>query len=158
MSRGPKNISGLVEMADTTWSTVEVPILEAIASLESMNGTDAEAIASHVGIDLDVCLKALVSLIEAGYAIGRIDKFLGGTVKVRFVRLLERGKVQVGQWPSDEDIYENLLELLDRQMAAADKAEQKRIGAVKDAVIKAGPNLIITLGKAWLEHILGGRP
>lgn len=148
---------GLVEMAESTWSTLEVPILEAIATLEDMHGTNAEAIAARLDKDLDVCLKSLVSLIEAGYIAGRVDKFLGGTVKVRFIRLLERGKVQVGQWPSDADIYENLLELLDRQMAAADKAEQKRIGAVKDAVIKAGPNLIITLGKAWLEHILGGR-
>lgn len=104
------------------------PILEAIPSLESgIHDPDHQAVVQAASLRTDTVAKELPALIRGEYVTASNQHDLAN-IYFADLRLLERAKRHVDQWPSEEAIYEQLLETLDRLMAASEQADKPKIG------------------------------
>ena len=144
-------------MMEPTWSEVEVPILEAIAAIESEGRTpNSERIVERTGLDEDKAARALLRLWDAEY-IGGSKYAEGGDLYPRFLsaHLLERGLRVTQVWPSD-DQYESLLSLIEARLErAADPAERSKLQKLRDGLTGLGKDSASALLIAWLKSIAG---
>ena len=115
-------------MADDTWYSVAVPILEYVHDHGGpMKFLEIVNIAQGTALDASVVGPEVDNLVHTGYLRGELHRYLGqgedgGTLVG--CSLGERGLRTIGAWPSD-DPYEALLELLDRQIAASPDPAEK---------------------------------
>lgn len=123
-------------MVTSTWETRERPILDAVLALEESIEAFAvnnERIVEATGLPPEVVGRALEALEEAGYLTGGDAGTLGDSSPQYFaLRLLERGRREVGQWPPS--VADAFLEKLDYMIAtAADPDERSRLERLRDA-------------------------
>lgn len=130
-------------MAESTWAR-DVQVMEAVRALEieEPGGGRRDQILERTGFDKDDVNDALLALIEAGFVTGRDD----GDMSERFdwsdLRLLERGRRTVKQWPLD-DPSETLVRLLDERIATTDDAsERSRLEKIRDTVTDVGAGVL----------------
>jgi hypothetical protein len=127
-------------MAESTWESHAIPIVEAIARLETAHmGAHSLDVATETGLDADEVAKELFALLDGRYVSGR--DFSDAAI-VRFIDLrpLERGKVLIGQWPGS-DAFSILLDRIDQALASASPQESTRLRALKDALISVGARI-----------------
>jgi len=141
-------------VAEDTWSWREKPILEALASKEDSGGpTMSWELATSVDLTEDDFKRGLRALYESGFIAGDSlvaeDFILGG------VRLTERGRRAVGQWPS-QDLASELVQLLGRMVDSEPDSDQKgRLKRLQTAVTGVGTDL---LAKVISELLTRGLP
>lgn len=82
-------------------------------------------------------------LYESGYITGRISG------------ITERGRREVGLWPSPEVGYERLLAKLDELIEASTPEERTKLQRVRDTVVSSGGQLGVTLAGAVLGNVMG---
>ena len=113
--------------AEETWETVELPILEAIRQAE-INGEDQfnnDDLAAAIGLDRPLIDRTLLSLKEASppYITG-VDAESEELCYLLGIRLLERGRRAVRQWPS-ENAADQFLELVERRANETQDPEER---------------------------------
>jgi len=132
------------EKPSRTWESREIPMLEVIA-LDEQQGSGVPLASDVIGMraglaDRDVAV-GLRALHEADYVTGAAIHTTGGWSMIN-VRLTERGRRAVGQWPSD-DLADELIRILDARIERAhDEGERSRLKKLRDAALDVGRGLL----------------
>lgn len=116
-----------------TWYEREAPILEVVYTREEAGDrTDLNHVAEATGLDPAVAGRAVRSLVESDYLDGSDVTGLDDVLTFLNLRLLERGRREIGQWPPGP--AEALIALLDRRIdATTDPDERSRLERFRDA-------------------------
>lgn len=142
-------------MAERTWETRELPILEEIGRHDlKPAGAEGSDILIASGLSDGEAFAALRGLDQAGYLTAQ--KFNGWTASAyRLLRLTERGRRAIGQWPG-EDPYEDLVSVL-RELVAheADPERKSRLERVLSAMVELGKSAGSDVIAAWVKGRLG---
>ena len=111
-------------MADPTWSTIELPILEALRAAE-IDGVDPGAtVRAAVPDDVSNYREVVADLIGAGYVDGQVKR--GGDNQIHALlirRLKERGRRAIGQWPDDPT--DAFIIAIERRIEQTDDEEER---------------------------------
>lgn len=144
-------------MAEETWSERELVILEAIFEREETGEmfTSVDEIAEATELDLEVARRGAHDLADAGFITGAGPQMLGSGWDLARIRLQERGRRAIGQWPS-EDAYDSLVRMLQSRIAEESDPErrgrlQKLLGAVTDVGKDVDGNVLA----AWFRQMTG---
>lgn len=142
-------------VAEQTWDSRERPLLEAIARAEeedrSINNDD---LAVDTGLDRHAVDRGLLALVEASY-VGGIDAAAEEVCYLLDIRLRERGRRAVDQWPS-ENPGEELLKLLAHRVEIAETAEERsRWQRVLEAARGLGGKAVTEVTIALLKREAG---
>ena len=143
-------------MADSTWEARELPILEAVARAEAKGRFVANnnELAETTGLERDTVDLGLFALRDARYLTG-VDAAAEELCYLLEIRLLERGRRAIRQWPS-EDAADTLLELLSARVAAASTEEDRsRWQRLLDAAKGLGGAALRELTITWIERQAG---
>lgn len=144
-------------MAQDTWAGRERPLLEAIAAgeAEHVRDVNTEWMIDRTGLTPEDVAAGLAALLDAEY-IDAIDA--GGGDDVSFylrLKLRERGRRDVGTWPS-EDSFTGLLDALDVAAEnATDEETTSRLRRARDAVAGIGREVGTQVLTAWLKAQAG---
>ena len=144
-------------MANPTWPTRELPILEAVAAAEAKDeDVDSDALADATGLSTKQVNEGLKALFGAfpPYLEAIDASSMGGDHFMR-VTLLERGRREVGAWPSEENALDGFLELLTARIEAEDNEDEKsRLEELREAARDVGApvlsGLLLTYVKSWV--------
>lgn len=131
-------------------------LLEAIADAED-RGVEARAdeLGEPTGLALDNVQRGLQALYDADYIDGIVATTQQDIFDLLNIRLLDRGRRAVGQWPA-EDQYTALMQVLDRQIASSgDPAEKTKLERLRDAAIGLGEGMVATILNAWARSLAG---
>ncbi len=144
-------------MADDTWTSVVIPILEWTAGHEDDRSDSVMPslgdIADAIGTTALKVDHELERMFMAGLVSGEISRHSGPVEhhSVWNLILLERGSRIIGQWPADDN-YDALLQLLDQQIAAAPEADEKtKLTKVRDAIASMGRDVAVNLITSYLQ-------
>jgi DNA-binding transcriptional ArsR family regulator len=144
-------------MPGSTWATVEVPVMAAIADRAPKPGHPgpfSEAIIETTGLDGDQVTLALDRLYENGYVTGsRLHN--AGTVIFANLHLTERGLREAGVWPSG-DPFDALVRVLTEKIAS--EPDEERAGHLRrllSAVIEAGRDVAVDVIAKVIAHGAG---
>lgn len=128
-------------MAERTWDKREAPLLEEIARDESEGptyGLSSDQLADRTHLDVRLARISLSALLDDGYIKG--SRLNGG--EIRSISLTPDGRRAVRQWPGD-DIYEELLRVLDERIARAASVEEKgELQRFRDSAGEVGRGVI----------------
>ena len=133
-----------------------MPILEAIYSAEEQNneGLNVGAVAELTGFPFDVTLRGVRALAESGYVIGHDNSTSVGW-DLYGIRLLERGRRAIGQWPT-EDVYETLVLMLQTQISnETDPERRSRLQKLLATVTDVGKDVAGSVLAAWFRQMTG---
>ncbi len=125
-------------MVTSTWQTRELPILEAIARAEADDqDIDSGEVADATGLPSTTVTAGLRALLDADMLTGAKVNTFGG-FGMLMIRLRERGRRAVGQWPSG-DAVADLVALIDaRQTATTDPEERTKLRALASGLLDVG--------------------
>ena len=147
-------------MAESTWETVAVPILEEVAARETdgRGMIDYREFADVTGADVEAVAAEVDRLLGAGYLSGRIEKAMGGPANYSLSnpRLAERGSRTVGQWPAD-NAADALLELIDQRLASPDTSPEtkSKLKGLRSAVGEVGKSVATVVLVALVKSQTG---
>lgn len=144
----------------STWEKRDLPLLESIARAEGqdnsrrpLNSLDP-GLREASGLDEREFQLGLQALYDAGYIAGNARDF-GGEFHLIGIRLLERGRRTVGQWPP-EDQYDAFVAVLEQQIAAAGSDDERsRLERVREVALGVGRDVLTSVLSAWARQ-LGG--
>lgn len=125
-------------MADSTWDSIAIPILEAVAAEEKLGRRpDLARVVNVTGLAPDEVARELEALLDGDFVEGSDTSSLT-SFDVGSLRLLERGKVAVREWPGD-DAYSALIELIERRIADEKDPEHKgKLAKLREAIVAIG--------------------
>ncbi len=132
-------------MADDTWSSIAVPILNYVASIQNpaIQVISIGKLAEAVGSNPMAVVDEVERLMAAQYMTGNLTKLMTGGDPSPWplvgVRLLERGARVVGIWPPEE-LYQAMLSVLDQVEQQSDEQTQTRLQRLRGAFIELGTN------------------
>ena len=99
-------------MADSTWAERELPVLEAVRAAEAAEesgssrrrGIADRKVAELADMQLEAVRTSLYSLCDADppYVKGEVRVSPHGGFQMTDIRLTERGRRMVGQWPAEQ--------------------------------------------------------
>jgi hypothetical protein len=145
-----------------TWFERELPVLEAIYRAEEeeddhgFSALTVDGVAERTSLDIGQTRRTVRGLAEAGFITGNNASTLGGW-DLMGIRLLERGRRAIGQWPTD-DLYDELVELLQTQIAEeTDPDRQSRLKRLLGAVTDVGKDVAGSVLAAWFREMVGLR-
>jgi hypothetical protein len=149
--------------AASTWESRDLAVLEVIRAAEikaSDTGyavlRDPQSLAAELDLPRHEILASLRDLAEAQppYVIGTDASDISEWY-LTDIRLTERGRRAVGQWPSEE-AYDALLQLLSQEIDAEPEAEKRRgLEKMRDGVLQAGREVGVALLTAWAKAQAG---
>lgn len=143
-------------MALSTWETREQRALEAIFEAEEadQDAFSTVDLAESLGIDISKARRSARALYEAGYIYGSDASTTAG-FDLLGMRLLERGRRAVGQWPS-EDVYDALVRLLQAQIAEEEDPERRtRLQRLLTSVTEVGKDVAGGVLVSLARQVLG---
>ena len=142
-------------MTASTWHELEGPILEAVADLEDTHDPlGMNAIAEHTGLSADQVGVGLKRLLPTDLLTGKELKS-SGVYDVKGIRLLQRGRQVVQQWPSS-DPFEGLLQILTERIAEEDDPdEQSRLERFRDAAGATSKEVLTGVLTALAQRMAG---
>lgn len=131
-------------MASRTWETRELPLLDVIAADEEDGPTYAlpsDEVGQRAGLDPMAAQIGLRELHRAGYIRG-VDVSSHDGWGLINIKLEERGRRAVGQWPS-ENGYDELIRLLDGRLASTDEEDERSsLRRLRDAATDVGRGVV----------------
>ena len=90
-------------MARSTWHARDLPILEAVAAAEEADAAiDSDGLATATGLAETAVARGLAALMDGDYISGDDVSSQTTPFALLDVRLRERGRRAVGQWPSED--------------------------------------------------------
>lgn len=131
-------------------------LLEAIADAED-RGVEARAdeLGEPTGLALGDVQRGVQALYDAEYIDGIVATTQQDIFDLLNIRLLERGRRAVGQWPA-EDQYAALMQVLERQIATSeDPTERTKLERLRDAALGLGEGMVATILNAWARSLAG---
>jgi hypothetical protein len=148
-------------MADTpirrTWEQREYILLEFIARAEEEQDEPLVSwlLAASTGLDDRDVQLGLRALYEAGYIAGNDAGINQRTFDLIDIRLLERGRRAVGQWPS-EDTYNAFFDILNERIVAAESDEERtQLEQVRDTALAVGRDVVTSVLSALARQMAG---
>lgn len=146
-------------VADTYYSRA-LPILKFLATRDEVFGSvTIGEIASATGLKDAEAASELTRLTFDGFLQGELRQYFGPITNGRLVgtALTEKGARAVGMWPS-ENLYDALLELIDRQIEmTTDEGSRSKLANLKGAMAAVGTGAAGTLLAQFLQsapHLL----
>lgn len=140
-----------------TWESRERPLLAAVARAEETGArADTQSLAHDTGLTTRDASIGLRALSEAEYVTGIDATGLDGPpFELLNVRLLERGRRAVGQWPAD-DLREVFVAILDDRIAnSSDPEERSRLERLRDGAVSVGREVLISLLSSFARQAAG---
>ena len=143
-------------MATYTWDTRELPILDAVAVAEEAGKAIGWGnVAETTGIEAEIVRRSLESLLSADYISGMAYHEGGGSFEIANIRLTERGRRAVGQWPSG-DPFVALTALLEHRIATeSDPARRSKLQRFLDAMTDVGKDVTGGVLVALVRQLAG---
>lgn len=129
----------MVARLDDTWTTQEYPLLVAIARRlqAGERAVEVTTAGQDAGLDEPQANRAATALHDAEYLVGWDVAEIGYVANVK--ALTERGRHEVGLWPSEELGVERLLAALDTLAAnASTEDERTRWEKIRDHLGRNG--------------------
>jgi len=143
----------------TLWESRESRILDAVASAESQ-GVEAnnEWLEAATALTESEVALGLRALHDAGYLTGIDTTTMDGpSFYLMAVRLLERGRRSVGQWPSD-DPAQLLIQVIEARIAAASTDDERsKLSELRDTVLGVGRDVLVSLLSTFAHQLAGLR-
>lgn len=144
-------------MAKDTWASREMPILEAIFEAEESGDSEdwtVSSVAEATEFSKEKATLGVRALAEAGFIWGHDSSTTAGW-DLFGIRLMERGRRAVGQWPTD-DVYDTLLRTLRAQIdEESDPARKTRLTKLLDVVTSVGQDVAGSVLSAWFRQMSG---
>lgn len=141
-------------MATSTWASRELPILEAIAGAEAQGGApDLNGVTDLTGLPRMTVEGGLRALVDARMITGMDVSTFGG-YGLMDIRLREKGRRAVGQWPSG-DTYETLLALISARESEVDSEERGKLHALASSLRDIGKGAASELLAAFVKQATG---
>ena len=143
-------------MARSTWQARELPILEAVAAAEEADAAiDSDGLATATGLSETAVARGLAALLDGDYISGDDESSQTTPFALLDVRLRERGRRAVGQWPS-EDPFDGLVAVLEARLAEETNAERKgKLGALLDALRGVGRDVAVAVLTDLVKQHMG---
>ena len=141
-------------VAESTWATREVPILEAINSAEEAGTEDLRAAAAAAVPDVSevTLMRVLAKLARAGL----IEVGSPGGNVIRVLGMTPVGLRQIGAWPSPEAAWERLIQEVERRAeTAAEGPERTRWQRLRDSLLGIGRDLGVEVAGSVLTGGVG---
>lgn len=140
----------------TTWDDREMPILQTVLAAEDAGEeVNLHDLAVRTGLEQKSAQSGLRALYEANYVTGLDVGSMGMGFQLMDIRLLERGRRAVGQWPSDNP-FESLVELLDTKIAGEEDSDAKsKLARLRDALLGLGKDVGTALLIGWAKQQTG---
>jgi hypothetical protein len=146
-------------VADDTWYTLALPLLEYLSQLPPHSLPNVGDVADALTADPDAVVTEIDRLAEANYIRGGVEKMMtGGDPRPWFIahaELAERGARAVGLWPA-EDPYDALVALLEQRINEEPDEEHRlslrKLGSALAGVGKTtGTALLIEWAKGTIR-------
>ena len=133
-------------MARSTWQARDLPILEAVAAAEEADAAiDSDGLATATGLSETAVARGLAALMGGEYISGDDVGSQTTLFALLDVRLRERGRRAVGQWPS-EDPFDGLVAVLEARLAEETNTERKgKLHALLDALRGVGRDVAVAV-------------
>ena len=143
-------------MARSTWQARDLPILEAVAAAEEADAAiDSDGLATATGLSETAVARGLAALLDGDYISGDDESSQTTPFALLDVRLRERGRQAVGQWPS-EDPFDGLVAVLEARLAEETNAERKgKLGALLDALRGVGRDVAVAVLTDLVKQHMG---
>jgi hypothetical protein len=138
-------------MAEDTWFSRDLPILEAVAAIESEGGWPTSAgVAQRVGADAATVSVRIKALDAGGFV--AVSNYQGNGEPLD-VTLLRDARQAIGQWPNVDDLFDRFVRAIE---AAADdqpdEAERSRLRAVAGQLGSAGRDFAVQVTATLLAN------
>jgi hypothetical protein len=142
-------------MATPTWTTRELPILEAIAeAATSAGGSRWEDIVARTGLPAGDVQLALRRLYENDWIDGMDVTSMSGGFELLDIRLLEPALRAVGTWPADP--YVEFVAIIQRQIVLEhDPAQRGRLERLLAAVAEVGQGVATAVLTDVVKQTIG---
>jgi hypothetical protein len=143
-------------MVRRTWEDRELVLLEAIAIAEQEleEPLVSYALPERTGLDDIEVQRGLRALFEAGFIGGTQGGINQRLFDLENIRLLERGRRTVGQWPP-ENQFDSFVEVLNERIVSADSDEERsKLERIRDTV---GRDVLTSVLSSWARQV-GGLP
>jgi hypothetical protein len=142
-------------MAEETWYSLALPVLEYLSTVEPLSLPNVGDIADALCADPMAVATEIDRLADAGFIRGRLHKTMsGGNPRPWFIEdpeLAERGARVVGLWPA-EDGYEALLALVERHIAEeADEDERSKLRRFAASLDDVGKSVAVAILIEWAK-------
>lgn len=130
-------------MVTPTWSSRELPILEAM-SIASEVGDDPRRAAHEAVSDLtnELYQETLLALLTDGYVDGIVTSTADGRSTVILTRLLPKGLRAIGRWPGDDPTKEVLRTLDHLESVEVDPEKKSRMQRLRSGIEGAGTDVV----------------
>lgn len=143
-------------MAQPTWQTREIPILEAIAELERQTPRDSvttPALARMAEISERDASLGFRALVEDGFLSYATLTTGGGTYFHADQPMLRgKGRRAIGQWPPDG--MNGLVRLLEERIASEpDEDKRSRLIKLRDALADLGQDVLRDVRTDWARRL-----
>jgi hypothetical protein len=143
-------------MADDTWTTRDLPVLDAAVTLvdaQPFVGTPLRELAEAAGVSTDGAIAALRALETAGL----VEVQWGSARHARVTNVSGEARQLVGAWPTPESYADRLTQELDRRIdQTSDDDERGRLEKMRDAAIGMGRGLFVDVTAAVLTRQIPG--
>lgn len=136
------------DVAESTWETVAVPILEAVDRLQREQGgappLRLAEIAEEAGLTIDQVDAEIDLLVTGGWLGYEVVRMSGGkaTYRLNHAGVYEKGARIIGRWPPD-DPFDALLEMLDARLAeeGLDEDTRTKLERFRGGLLDVGKNV-----------------
>jgi hypothetical protein len=143
-------------VASPTWERRELPLLLATARAEGTRAdARTESLADATGLSAQDASLGLRALFDADYLTGdNASSNDGPSFDLLDVRLLEKGRRAVGQWPADASAI--LFGILaERIVEATDPVEKSRLEQLRAAALGVSREVLVSVLRALARQAAG---
>lgn len=142
-----------------TWTSRDLPVLQAIADLIEETGShaDGSAIVSRTGLTTAQVSRAVKSLEDEYLRDVHWDADWFPDLYPIVQGITSEARRTVGQWPSAEAAAERFIAAIEQQIIESETDEQRsRLVRIRDAVTVAGRDLLVDVMGAVLTKTITG--
>lgn len=141
-------------MAEDTFFTFGLPIMEAVAEIEAEGGwPTSTGVARRAGIPIETAFTQVKALDDGGYI--AVSGYQGNGDALD-IKLLRDARQAIGQWPSADDLFDRFV----RAIAAAaddeaDEEERSRLRGIASQLGSAGRDFAVQVTAMMLANQAG---
>lgn len=141
-------------MAVDTWFSLDLPILEAVAEIESADGwADAGSVASRLSTDPDEVAIRLKALDAGGYI--SVERYRADGQALD-VTLLRDARQAIGQWPREDELFDRFVVALNAAAEnQSDPVTRSKLKRAADGLGSFGRDITVEVTAALLSKHVG---
>ncbi len=146
-------------MVESTWNTRELPILEALATLEALNDSiermNLDELVERSGVAVEAGRRAVCALYDDGFITGADAPSYGGR-DIIDITLTGKGRRAVGSWPSKGDAYDDIIAAIDARIDDEPDPEKKsRLRKGAEGIGGMGRDLFVEIAATIISKQAG---